>query len=199
MHQAGSDSLLTEQVFLKMADVSFNGLENLDNTKYRGHLYGYGGNQALFRRGTQKNNQAVGAGANGAVGGGGVVGNGVAAANGNGNGGGNITGEPDPGDNEKDLTGVSEPSGEGEAVTEALLNRNLAGRGEAGGEATDEGGVEGGSSGRVGEDDDDVGSDSVGTPSVGTTPSVGVAEDVRGDGAGGAGEGEGEEDSGVQF
>lgn len=54
MHQAGSDSLLTEQVFLKVADVFFNGVENLESGKYQGkfsgQLYGYGGNQTGIYR-----------------------------------------------------------------------------------------------------------------------------------------------------
>lgn len=42
------------QVFLKVSDVFFNGVENLDKGKFKGkfvgQLYGYGGNQTgIFR------------------------------------------------------------------------------------------------------------------------------------------------------
>ncbi|CAM9411034.1 unnamed protein product, partial [Phaeothamnion confervicola] len=44
MHQAGSDSLLTAQVFFKMMKASFGGLSCTEMEKFKGDLYGYGTN-----------------------------------------------------------------------------------------------------------------------------------------------------------
>jgi len=41
MHQAGSDSLLTAQTFFRLCAVSFNGLSNLSDEKFKGELFGY--------------------------------------------------------------------------------------------------------------------------------------------------------------
>jgi len=41
MHQAGSDSLLTNATFFRLAQVAFNGVENIED-KYRGEIYGIG-------------------------------------------------------------------------------------------------------------------------------------------------------------
>jgi len=43
-HQAGSDSLLTGRAFFKMTEIYFE--DDLDDTKYLGHLYGLGTNHA---------------------------------------------------------------------------------------------------------------------------------------------------------
>lgn len=40
MHQAGSDSLLTAQTFFRLCTVSFNGLGNLSDEKFKGELFG---------------------------------------------------------------------------------------------------------------------------------------------------------------
>merc|ERR1712025_1127417 len=44
-HQAGSDSLLTGQTFFKMKDMFFE--DDIDDSKYCGHLYGLGTNFAV--------------------------------------------------------------------------------------------------------------------------------------------------------
>jgi len=40
MHQAGSDSLLTAQTFFRLCAVSFDGLNNLSDEKFKGELFG---------------------------------------------------------------------------------------------------------------------------------------------------------------
>jgi hypothetical protein len=50
-HQAGSDSLLTAQVFFKIVDVRFNGMSHLDRDKYNCELFGYGSNNTVYRPG----------------------------------------------------------------------------------------------------------------------------------------------------
>jgi hypothetical protein len=50
-HQAGSDSLLTAQVFFKIVDVRFNGMSHLDREKYNCELFGYGSNNTVYRPG----------------------------------------------------------------------------------------------------------------------------------------------------
>ena len=42
MHQAGSDSMLTAQTFFRLVDRHFSGLTNVDDSKFRGELYGLG-------------------------------------------------------------------------------------------------------------------------------------------------------------
>ena len=41
MHQAGSDSLLTNSTFFRLAQLAFNGVHNVED-KYRGEIYGIG-------------------------------------------------------------------------------------------------------------------------------------------------------------
>eukprot|EP00611_Tribonema_gayanum_P022130 TRINITY_DN438_c0_g1_i2.p1 TRINITY_DN438_c0_g1~~TRINITY_DN438_c0_g1_i2.p1 ORF type:complete len:362 (-),score=122.75 TRINITY_DN438_c0_g1_i2:135-1220(-) len=48
-HQAGSDSLLTAQVFFKIVETKFNG--SLDREKYNSELFGYGNNNTVYRPG----------------------------------------------------------------------------------------------------------------------------------------------------
>lgn len=50
-HQAGSDSLLTAQVFFKIVETKFEGMANLDREKYLGELFGYGNNNTVYRPG----------------------------------------------------------------------------------------------------------------------------------------------------
>ena len=50
-HQAGSDSLLTAQVFFKLVDMRFGGMAQLDRDKYNCELFGYGNNNTVYRPG----------------------------------------------------------------------------------------------------------------------------------------------------
>lgn len=52
-HQAGSDSLLTGQTFFKMKEMFFE--DDIDDSKYCGHLYGLGTN-FVVSHGVSKNN-----------------------------------------------------------------------------------------------------------------------------------------------
>ncbi len=52
-HQAGSDSLLTEQVFFKIIEMQLGGLENLEKEKYNLELFGYGQNATVYRPGSK--------------------------------------------------------------------------------------------------------------------------------------------------
>ncbi len=52
-HQAGSDSLLTEQVFFKVIEMQLGGLGNLEKEKYNLELFGYGQNSTVYRPGSK--------------------------------------------------------------------------------------------------------------------------------------------------
>ncbi len=52
-HQAGSDSLLTEQVFFKVIEMKLGGLGNLEKEKYNLELFGYGQNSTVYRPGSK--------------------------------------------------------------------------------------------------------------------------------------------------
>lgn len=57
MHQAGSDSLLTAQTFFRLCTVSFNGLSNLSDEKFKGELFGLGHNHTVYRNKMQATNR----------------------------------------------------------------------------------------------------------------------------------------------
>ncbi len=50
-HQAGSDSLLTEQIFFKIIEMQLGGIENLE--KHNLELFGYGQNSTVYRPGSK--------------------------------------------------------------------------------------------------------------------------------------------------
>eukprot|EP00611_Tribonema_gayanum_P022129 TRINITY_DN438_c0_g1_i1.p1 TRINITY_DN438_c0_g1~~TRINITY_DN438_c0_g1_i1.p1 ORF type:complete len:390 (-),score=142.69 TRINITY_DN438_c0_g1_i1:191-1360(-) len=58
-HQAGSDSLLTAQVFFKIVDTKFNGMSNLSREKYNLELFGYGNNNTVYRPAQQQQQPAA--------------------------------------------------------------------------------------------------------------------------------------------
>ncbi|KAG5175223.1 ribonuclease H-like domain-containing protein [Tribonema minus] len=60
-HQAGSDSLLTAQVFFKIVDTKFNGMSNLSREKYNLELFGYGNNNTVYRPALQQQPAATAA------------------------------------------------------------------------------------------------------------------------------------------
>lgn len=49
MHQAGSDSLLTAQTFFKLVERHLGGLENVDDSRFRGELFGLGSNHTKYK------------------------------------------------------------------------------------------------------------------------------------------------------
>ncbi|TFJ85314.1 hypothetical protein NSK_003737 [Nannochloropsis salina CCMP1776] len=57
MHQAGSDSLLTAQTFFRLCAVSFDGLNNLSDEKFKGELFGLGHNHTVYRSKMQNTNR----------------------------------------------------------------------------------------------------------------------------------------------
>ena len=52
-HQAGSDSLLTGQTFFKMKEMFFE--DDIDDSKYCGHLYGLGTNFVVNKNSSSVN------------------------------------------------------------------------------------------------------------------------------------------------